>query len=297
MSFRPTLLRFSRTRSRTTTKRRAAFQLCRRSWELADSIVVIRCRPLFNPLCLAFNPLGQASHYNVGQAALLQKAQQLVVEETGIGSHQADLLALLPQREGFFEKLDHSTAGSAVAAAQPAVEHKVSFGQHGEQRMMAGAAVFAWVVSFQRTFLLSITLKHCRVEIETVALVARRQAFQLPALQRLKQTLHVAHGETAKQVANRVVSWKSLEAEHRIQRLVPAQPGGMSEPSGAGQHRNQKTNQRGGRIDLIPGLITHWHVAQKLTTQTDPVQVLNENNHTAKRGHSALSLAQVHPLA
>ncbi len=106
--------------------------------ELADCIVVIHCRPLFNSLCLAFDPLGQSSHYNVGQAALLQKAQQLVVEETGIGSDQADLLALLPQREGFFEKLHHSPAGSAVAAAEPAVENEMSFGQHREQRMGLG---------------------------------------------------------------------------------------------------------------------------------------------------------------
>ena len=54
------------------------------------------------------------------------------------------------------------------------MEHEVSLGQHRQQRMMAGSAVFAWVVSFQRTFLLSITLKDGRVEIETVAPIALR---------------------------------------------------------------------------------------------------------------------------
>ncbi len=152
-------------------------------------------------------------------------------------------------------------------------------------------------MSFQRTFLLSITLKDGRVEIETVALLPLRQPFQFPAFQRLKQTLNVAHGEAAKQVADRVVGWKPLHAQHRMQRLVPAQPGGMSEPSGAGQHRNQKTNQRGGRIDLITRPVTHWHVPPTLNSQTDPVQVLNKNNNPAQRGHSALSLAQFQALA
>ena len=77
---------------------------------------------------------------------LLQKCQQLVVEETGISSYQADLLALLPQREGFFEKLHYSPAGAAVATAEPAVENKVSLRQHREQRVMAGPPMLARVV-------------------------------------------------------------------------------------------------------------------------------------------------------
>src|SRR5215813_10700478 len=85
--------------------------------ELAHSVVVVQHRPLLHPLGGAFHPWCQPRHYNVGQQTLLQKVQQLVIEEARIGSQQADLFALSPQRESFFEKLLYAPAGSAVAAA------------------------------------------------------------------------------------------------------------------------------------------------------------------------------------
>jgi hypothetical protein len=70
--------------------------------------------------------------YNVGDLALFQKAQQLVLEEAGISPEQTDLLALSPQRESFFEKFLYATGGSAVAAAEPTVEEEMGFAQHGQ---------------------------------------------------------------------------------------------------------------------------------------------------------------------
>ncbi|MGH9668423.1 MAG: hypothetical protein ACRD9L_28715, partial [Bryobacteraceae bacterium] len=46
--------------------------------KLACGIVVIQDRPLFYPLGGAFHPGSQLGHYNIGQQALFQKAQQLV---------------------------------------------------------------------------------------------------------------------------------------------------------------------------------------------------------------------------
>ena len=46
----------------------------------------------------------------------------------------------------------------------------MSFGQHGEQGMMAGSSVLAWIVTFQRTFLLAVALKDGRIKIETITL-------------------------------------------------------------------------------------------------------------------------------
>jgi len=40
------------------------------------------------------------------------------------------------------------------AAAEPAVEEEMGFTEHGQQRMMTGTPVFAWVVAFQRSLLL-----------------------------------------------------------------------------------------------------------------------------------------------
>jgi hypothetical protein len=53
---------------------------------------------------------------------LFQKAEQFVIEEARIGTHHANGLALLPQRQRFFEELHYSACWPAVAAAQPAVE-------------------------------------------------------------------------------------------------------------------------------------------------------------------------------
>jgi hypothetical protein len=84
--------------------------------------VLIHWAPWLHSLRAPFDPLRQAGDYNVGQLVLFQEAQQLVLEEAGISSEQTDLLALSSQRESFFEKFLHPTGGSAVAAAEPAVE-------------------------------------------------------------------------------------------------------------------------------------------------------------------------------
>ena len=49
--------------------------------KLAHSVVVVQRRPLLHPLGGALHPRGELGHYNIGQQALFQKAQQLVVEE------------------------------------------------------------------------------------------------------------------------------------------------------------------------------------------------------------------------
>jgi hypothetical protein len=46
--------------------------------------VVVQFPPLRDVLRFPLHPFGQAGDYNVGQLALFQKAQQLVLEEAGI---------------------------------------------------------------------------------------------------------------------------------------------------------------------------------------------------------------------
>src|ERR1041385_6170014 len=72
------------------------FPVVQTQLKLTDRIVFIHCSPLLDLLRLAFDPWGEPGHYNIWQTALLQKCQQLVIEEPGIGSQQANLLALLP---------------------------------------------------------------------------------------------------------------------------------------------------------------------------------------------------------
>jgi hypothetical protein len=173
----------------------------------------------------------------------------------------------------------------------------VSFGQHRQQRMMTRPAVFARVVSLQRAFLLSVALEHSRVQIETVAFGAQWQAVQFPPLERFEQPLHVAHAEPAEQVADGIVGGKPLHAQQSVQRLVPAQPGSVSEAPGAGQHRDQETNQRCRWVNLMARQVAHGHVLPQLAAQIDPVQVLHKNRQAAERSHCARRLAQLHTLA
>lgn len=76
---------------------------------MADGKVFIQRPPVGHALRFTPDEPGHAGHYNVGQAALFQKAEQLVVEEARIGTDKADLLALGPQCQSFFEKLHNST--------------------------------------------------------------------------------------------------------------------------------------------------------------------------------------------
>jgi len=188
--------------------------------------------PLLDPLGRPFDPLGEAGDYDVGQMALFQKAQQLVVKEAGIGPQQADLPALSPQRESFFEKLLRATGDFAVPAAESAVEDTVRFAEHGHQRMMAGAATFAPVVSFQRPFLLAAAFEHGRIQIQRVAVCTQRQARYLPFRERFVETLHLADGELSKQVAHGVVARKPLHPQQRTQSPIPLQPRQMREAPG-----------------------------------------------------------------
>src|SRR5271157_4582297 len=61
---------------------------------------------------------------------------------------------------------------SAVAAAEPAVEQEVSFGEHGQQRMMTGASVLARIVPLQRALLLAIAFEDGGIQIQAVAIAA-----------------------------------------------------------------------------------------------------------------------------
>src|SRR5664280_2219244 len=80
------------------------------------------------------------------------------------------------RREGFLEKLHDSTRCSAVAAAEPAVEQEVSFGQHGQQGMMTGASMLARIVAVQRALLPAIAFEDGGIQVQAVTVAALRQA-------------------------------------------------------------------------------------------------------------------------
>ncbi len=61
-----------------------------------DGEVFVQRSPVGHALRLALDEPGHACYYNVGQAALFQKAEQFVAEEARIGTEMADCLALGP---------------------------------------------------------------------------------------------------------------------------------------------------------------------------------------------------------
>src|ERR1700751_5815980 len=103
---------------------------------------------------------------------------------------------------------------------------------------MRGSPMLARIMSLQRSFLMSITFKHSRIQVERVAFRSDRYAIHLPLRQRFEKTLHVAHRETPEQVANGVVGGKAIYPQQRMQGSVAAQPVGMGEALGAHQHRH-----------------------------------------------------------
>src|SRR5271157_837884 len=121
-----------------------------------------------------------------------------------------------------WRKLHHPTGSSAVAAAEPAVEQEVSFGEHGQQRMMTGASVLARIVAFQRALLLAIAFEDGGIQIQAVTLAACRQPLHLPLGQRVEETMHVAHAKTAEEVADGVVNRKAGDAQQGVQGAIVA---------------------------------------------------------------------------
>src|SRR5580693_4246458 len=117
--------------------------------------------------------------------------------------------------------------------------------------MMAGPSVFTWVVSFERTLLLAITLEYGRVQVQRVAVGSWRQTLHLPFRHWFVEALHLAHAESAKQIADRIVGGKSVHAQQRMQSSIAPQQTGVSETPGAQQHRYQERRERDTWIDMI----------------------------------------------
>lgn len=95
--------------------------------------------------------------------------------------------------------------------------------QNCQQRVMAGPSMFARVMSFERTFLLAVTLKHGRVQVQGVTVLARGQTLHQPFGHGLVEALDLAHAEGAKQIADGVVGGKPVHAQQCVQGAVATQ--------------------------------------------------------------------------
>src|SRR5713226_5841512 len=115
------------------------------------------------------------------------------------------------QRQRFLEKFHSATGRAAVAAAQPAVQQKMRFGQHRHQRMMRGPSMLARVGPAQRPLLPAVALEYGRVQIQAISGRTFRQPLQLPVPQAGEKTLTLSLAKTLEQVANGVVDRKASD--------------------------------------------------------------------------------------
>src|SRR5579872_828430 len=170
-----------------------------------------------------------------------------------------ELLGEIPPRHGWFR--------SCRCGASHGGETRLT--QHRQQRMIAGPSVFARVRSLERLLLLAVTFQGCRIQVQAVARLARRQTLHLPFGHRLVEALDLAHTGGAKQIADRVVSRETIQARQRMQRAIAAQQTGVSEASGAYQRGYQERCIGGGRVDVIWRLPADRRVLSNRFCKTD----------------------------
>ena len=102
----------------------------------------------------------------------------------------------------------------------------------------------------------------------------------------------MAHAERAKQIADRIVGGKAVQAEKRMQGAISPQQTGVSEAPGPHQHRYQEGCKSGSRIDMIGRTPANRHVLPNRFHQADLVQESYENCNPAEWRYGSLRLAQ-----
>src|SRR6516162_4845438 len=200
------------------------------------------------------------------------------------------------QRQGFLQELHHPAGGATVAAAQPAVQQKMRFGQLCHQRMMRRPAVLARVGSAQGTLLVTVALEHRGIQIQAVSRGAFWQSFKLPVPQTREKTLTLSLPEALEQVANRVVDRKTGDSQQRLQGGVSAQQTGVREAPRSRYHGKQKRCESLYRIDGVGGRERERQMLPHRFAIADPPQKFAEHHQATERSHRPLGLAQFHFL-
>ena len=172
----------------------------------------------------------------------------------------------------------------------------MGFAEHGQQGMVAGAAVFARVVAFQRSLLLAVTLEDRRIQIQRVAVRAERQTFHLPLPERFVKSLDVTHAGTLETGCGWCRRWGTDRCPTRHAAPGRPQQGRVSEAFGAHQHGDQKGQESVvGSIWL--GDSSGSACAAGAARPDRSSEERHENGHPAKGGDRPFGLTQDQPLA
>src|SRR5215472_16192051 len=103
--------------------------------------------------------------------------------------------------------------------------------------MMGRPAMLARVGSAQSTLLVTVALKHRRVQVQAVSGKAFRQSLELPVAQTREKTLTLSLPKELEQVANRVVDRKTGDSQQPMQGGVSAQQTGVCKAPRSRYHR------------------------------------------------------------
>src|SRR6266446_10168894 len=119
------------------------------------------------------------------------------LDPTCIGTHHSNGVFFRQHRQGFLEKFHYPACRAAVLTPQPAVQQKVSLGQHRHEWMMRGSSRLAWIRPAQRTLLPTVALVHRRVQVQTVSRTTLRKPLELPTPQAGEKNAGTVPGRSA----------------------------------------------------------------------------------------------------
>src|SRR5258708_40271445 len=101
------------------------------------------------------------------------------------------------------------------------MQNKVSFGQHGQERVMTESARSARIVASGGSLLLgAVPRKNRRIQIQTITLFQWRKPTDEPAPHRPPETFDLGLAETTEVIQNRVVTRKALHAQQCVQGAI-----------------------------------------------------------------------------
>src|SRR5579884_3270566 len=150
------------------------------------------------------------------------------------------------------------------------------------------------VVTLLRPLLPPVTLKHRRVQVQTVALAAERHPLQLPRPQRLIHPDYHPLREALEQIPDRAVGWKTLDPH---QRPVGPQHRTVRKTPRPRHPRDHKRREGFLRRNGLRRFQMHRQITTHLLREADPSEKIDEYTQPPEGRHRPRCLAQYHFLS
>jgi hypothetical protein len=166
------------------------------------------------------------------------------------------------------------------------MEQEVCFAQHRQQGMVTGTPMLARVMSFERSFLLSVALEHRRIQVQPSRRGGRRSICHSAKGSNTRCTCPIS--KPPKQIADSVIDGKALQTQQCMQRAIATQHTGVSKTFGSYHHGHQKGHKGVRGIDVIRRFPVHRHVLPELLHQADLAQKREKDCQPSKGRYCTL---------